>query len=145
MISAETLNADTISDLKASHGVAYPGGARMTHGYAEGQVIEETVEEGGEEMVVEEQMQGDENIQEVVEEQIVEMDEEQQQLQQQMQYVDDNVEFASEAVSGEGLVVPNIDVSNLQPGQRVILEDGREYVVHLLQGTEEKGESENVA
>lgn len=62
---------------------------------------------------------GDEG--EVVEEQVVEMEE---QLQQQQR------DGATPGV----ISMPGLDLGTLQPGQHVVLEDGREYVVQLLQG-----------
>lgn len=78
---------------------------------------------------------GDEG--EVVEEQVVEMEE---QLQQQQ---------GDRATPGV-ISMPGLDLGTLQPGQHVVLEDGREYVVQLLQGeghapvngAEDKGEVE---
>jgi hypothetical protein len=155
MISAETLNTD-VSNLNA-----------VRHGYG-GQVIEEKVDDGtvvevivitfmkvsfellcvfmymsyrrkSQHCVCVLLMQGD-GEGEVVEEQVVEMEEDNQQLQQQQ---------GNGAALGV-ISMPGLDLGSLQPGQHVVLEDGREYVVQLLQGeghapvngAEDKGEVE---
>lgn len=140
MISAETLNTD-VSNLNVVH-----------HGYG-GQVIEERVDDGtvvevivitfmevsfellcvfmyvsygrkSQHRVYGVLMQGaDEG--EVVEEQVVEMEEDNQQLQQLQQ---------GDGAAPGVISMPGLDLSSLQPGQHVVLEDGREYVVQLLQG-----------
>lgn len=71
----------------------------------------------------------EEGSQEVVEEQVVDMD-------------GGDAEQVETEVGGGDLATPEgLDLSGLQPGQRVMLQDGREYVVHLLQGAEDASAS----
>lgn len=71
----------------------------------------------------------EEGSQEVVEEQVVDMD-------------GGDAQQEETVVGGSDLATPEgLDLSGLQPGQRVVLQDGREYVVHLLPGAEDAGAS----